>query len=860
VSKTFYDNLRRTTKSVADYTGGPPADSSDQTTEFAYDGDNHVTLVQADLSGGGTEQTHHNYGVAGSVITTNDLLGSVVYPTGAPANTETYGYNALGEATSYTDRLATTHAYTFDVLGREVSDTATITSSQVDASVQRLDTAYDTQGNPYRFTSYADAAGTSLVNQVQRSFNGLGQLTAETQTHPAAQQGIVQYTYSNMLDGQGHYANHSRPTGMIYPSGRTVAEGYGTAGGLDDSISRLDALIDQGGAGPTLEALTYLGLNTVVQRAHPEANLTLSYINAPGGSTDGGDQYTGLDRFGRVVAQDWSVGATATDSFLYTYDRDSSPLTRTNALQGALSEQFAYDGLNRVTSFTLGGHSQSWVLDSQGNWQTYTTDGQAQTRTHNAQNQIASLTQPGLGTPGYDADGNTTTDEYGDTFKFDAWNRLVRATTAGGTAYGYSYDALGRRITSQVNTGSTTDLYYSASWQVVEEQVNGAMTAQYVWSPVYVDALVERDTASGRLYVQQDAGWDVTAVVDTTGAVRERYAYNPYGKAGFLDPGTWQVHGGGTYGQSSVGWAYLHQGGRYERYNDKAGTYLFRHRDFSPTLGRWLQQDPLAYAGSRTNLYQDAGSNPVVYVDPTGLSWSSTARRSERWTGHHCSTQTRRMTVHPAISKLLSIAGEPVGSLVNVDEAVQYLGRWGALGKELAEILSRRNGFYAYESALLVRPLRHQGPPVGLLEWNGHGLWRDQYVVDLSEVLFFAEDIFGGQFCLRGDQVCSFDPETGLFEVTGASLGGWINDLLADYEFRTGYPLAHGWQVMNAPLPPGVRLLPKTPFVCGGKYEVENLYPLNDVKAMRFRASIANQIRDLPDGSQIILEVSPPVP
>jgi hypothetical protein len=81
---------------------------------------------------------------------------------------------------------------------------------------QQTTAAYDTQGNPCRFTSYADAGTTTVVNQVQRSFNGLGQLTAETQIHPAGQQGTVQYTYSNMLDGQGHYANHSRPTGLVY--------------------------------------------------------------------------------------------------------------------------------------------------------------------------------------------------------------------------------------------------------------------------------------------------------------------------------------------------------------------------------------------------------------------------------------------------------------------------------------------------------------------------------------------------------------------------------------------------------------------------------------------------------------------
>lgn len=219
------------------------------------------------------------------------------------------------------------------------------------------------------------------------------------------------------------------------------------------------------------------------------------------------------------------------------------------------------------------------------------------------------------------------------------------------------------------------------------------------------------------------------------------------------------------------------------------------------------------------------------------------------------------MTVHPAITELLSIASEPIGSFVSADKAAQYLGRWGALlGKELADVLNRRNGFYAYESALLVRPLQNQGSPLGLLEWNDTGLWKAQYADGLSEVLFFAEDVFGGQFCLRGDRVCSFDPETGLFDEMSESLGAWANDLITDYEFRTGYPLAHAWQVRYGPLRPGVRLLPKTPFICGGEYEVENLCSLDDVKGMQFRASIANQIRDLPDGSQIVLEVAPPAP
>lgn len=44
-------------------------------------------------------------------------------------------------------------------------------------------------GNPYLFTSYSDTSGTTIVDQVQRSFNGLVQLTAEYQAHSGQRKG-----------------------------------------------------------------------------------------------------------------------------------------------------------------------------------------------------------------------------------------------------------------------------------------------------------------------------------------------------------------------------------------------------------------------------------------------------------------------------------------------------------------------------------------------------------------------------------------------------------------------------------------------------------------------------------------------
>jgi RHS repeat-associated protein len=169
----------------------------------------------------------------------------------------------------------------------------------------------------------------------------------------------------------------------------------------------------------------------------------------------------------------------------------------------------------------------------------------------------------------------------------------------------------------------TTDVYFSSSWQVVEERQEQVMTLgllqdQYVWSPVGTDTLVERDSnpdGSGhltlRLYVQQDANGDVTALVNASGAVVERYAYDPYGSVTVLNPNTWATMAG-----SAFAWVYLHQGGRYDA---ATGLYNFRNRDESPTLGRWLQVDPIRLRGGDTNLYRDEGDRPTSAVDPTGL-------------------------------------------------------------------------------------------------------------------------------------------------------------------------------------------------------------------------------------------------
>jgi len=207
-----------------------------------------------------------------------------------------------------------------------------------------------------------------------------------------------------------------------------------------------------------------------------------------------------------------------------------------------------------------------------------------------------------------------------------------------------------------------------------------------------------------------------------------------------------------------------------------------------------------------------------------------------------------------AISKLVSIGSE---ALTAADW--RYLGScsWTSqLQAELLAMLRLRNGFYAFEGALHVLPVGRQATVMSLKEWNSVDLWRYEYG-DLAEGLtFFAEDAFGNQFCLREGEVFSFDAETGQTDLVGLSIEDWASRLLFDYEFLTGFPLLHDWQVIHGPVPAGSRLLPVVPFVLGGEYSLANLRLAGAVSGMRSRGNLARQICDLPDGAQVRFEIT----
>jgi RHS repeat-associated protein len=59
----------------------------------------------------------------------------------------------------------------------------------------------------------------------------------------------------------------------------------------------------------------------------------------------------------------------------------------------------------------------------------------------------------------------------------------------------------------------------------------------------------------------------------------------------------------------------LHQGGE----KIAAGDYEFRNRVYSPSLGRWLSNDPLGFEAGDQNWYRAIANNPGNGNDPSGL-------------------------------------------------------------------------------------------------------------------------------------------------------------------------------------------------------------------------------------------------
>ena len=371
--------------------------------------------------------------------------------------------------------------------------------------------------------------------------------------------------------------------------------------------------------------------------------------------------YDGLDRFGRVKDLVWVNYNTSAKlvEIQHGYDLASNRTWREDCVaknrEGTpvyFDECYDYDGLNRLTSLNRGrllankqgisgipAREENWTLDSLGNWSTYaqktsgTTDLN-QTRTYDPANQLTQINSSATNVA-TDAAGNTTKmPRLGNSSGhyctvYDAWNRLVEVRAADNSTLIARYEYDGRnmktvkRIYDNGRLSESRHFYYNNDWQCLEERIelSGVLASiadrQTVWGGRYVDEPILRDHASKaggsldeRLYVMQDPNWNVVALVDTSGAVKERFGYSAFGKPAFMTD-TFANRMGSIYM-----WDALYTGRTCDL---ETGLYNYRARPYNAELGRFANRDPIGYLARDLNLYRYVGGNPIRRTDPSGL-------------------------------------------------------------------------------------------------------------------------------------------------------------------------------------------------------------------------------------------------
>ena len=197
-------------------------------------------------------------------------------------------------------------------------------------------------------------------------------------------------------------------------------------------------------------------------------------------------------------------------------------------------------------------------------------------------------------------------------YQYDLANQLLRRTDPQGLAMTFAYNERGQ-VRSASHDGLTSNYEYNALGAPTRVTWQNGLTEAYQYSSQ--GEAMERSVsfflgATGRQAIKVDGQWHIY-LRDTHGSM-----------TGLVDLAGNRV---ATYENTDYGEVLVDEGSVYNPYrwngeplDSESGLTYMRNRYYHPSTGRFIQRDPIGYAGG-LNLYSFAAGDPINLADPDGL-------------------------------------------------------------------------------------------------------------------------------------------------------------------------------------------------------------------------------------------------
>jgi RHS repeat-associated protein len=584
----------------------------------------------------------------GNVTTWNlDAEGRVtgkIYPSGA---TVTYTYESnINRLHSTSDERGDVTVYSYNVDNTIAGTTYSVASGV--ASTSNVSMTYDAVYK--RLSSVTDGTGTTNysynsipTNAAAAPTMGAGQL-ASVSVPIAGSSATIAYAYDQLgrvvsrtvdsgdevdttFDSLGRITGISNPLGSfsyayIDETTRLSTVSFPSGTGLSTTYSYFDNTGDQ-----RLEDITNFKSGSVLSKFdytyNPVGTISTWEQQADSGTPskyaltyDNADQLTDAEQTNS------STDATLTSN-KYGYDPTGNRLSETTLNSTNVGQ---FNSLNQLTNYgtvsgtqTVAGTtsaSAAVTVNGQGASVTSGTNFTANVPLPNGTNTVSIVAVPLSGatstqrfkivnsgtlasTLNYDADGNTITDESGNTYQWDALDRMTQITYPSGSSSLFAYDGLSRRtqIIEKNSSGtitSTKNFLWAGKDIIQERDSSNAVTKQFFLQG-------EQQTGVNYYYTRDQLG-STRELLNSSGGIVARYSYDPYGNDALV---------------SGTNLASFQYAGYY--FHQPSGLQLAIFRTYDSNTGRWLSRDPAGEIFGGFDLYEYCDDLPIDAVDSFGL-------------------------------------------------------------------------------------------------------------------------------------------------------------------------------------------------------------------------------------------------